>query len=265
MAAILGAAVAILPGAGALAADLPPAIAASPVAPAALRDWSVIITPYMWASSLRGDTDLRGLHARVDVPFRQTMKELQFGAMGAADLRIGKFGAYFNGEYGKIASDKHISRMTLGVSTKNYLVAGGVYYRIYETALGGNTVFGTPRLFAIEPTAGLRWTRLETKVRVGGLGLSNSESWLDPFAGTRASYDLNDRWNFAVEADVGGFGLGTRLSLNGQAAFGYRTTMLGVPTTLKVGYRILHQDYRNGSFQWKVTQHGPIVGASMQF
>lgn len=264
-AAIIGAAAAIVPGAGAQAADLSPTIAASPMPPTALRDWSLTITPYMWASSLKGNTVLRGIHARVDVPFSQTMKELQFGVMGAADLRVGKFGAYINGEYGKIASDKHISRLTLGVGTKNYLISGGVYYRIYETALGGNTVFGTPRVFAIEPTAGLRWTNLETKVRVGSFGLSNKESWLDPFVGTRLSYDLTDRWNFALEADVGGFGVGSRLSLNAQAAFGYRTTLLGVPTTLKAGYRILHQDYRDGGFQWKVTQHGPIVGASMQF
>jgi len=263
-AAIIGAATAILPGAGTHAADLAP-VAASPTPPAALRDWSLTITPYMWASSLKGDTAFRGIRAPVDVPFSQTMKELQFGVMGAADLRIGKFGAYINGEYGKIASDKHISRLTFGVGTKNYLISGGVYYRIYETALGGNTVFGTPRVFAIEPTVGLRWTELETKVRLGSLALSNKESWLDPFVGTRLSYDLTDRWNFALEADVGGFGVGSRLSLNGQAAIGYRTTLLGVPTTLKAGYRILHQDYRDGGFQWKVTQHGPIVGAAMQF
>lgn len=254
-----------LPASGAAAADLTPAVTPKVAGPVSLRDWSLTVSPYMWGSSLKGDAGVKGLHARVDVPFRETMKELQFGAMGAVELRRGNLGAYINGEYGKVASDKHISRLTLGVGMKNYLVSAGAFYRIYEAELGGNTVFGTPRVFAIEPTVGVRWTRLSTKLRVGGLGISGSESWLDPFVGTRVLYDLTDRWNVAVEADVGGFGVGSRLSVNGQAFLGYRTTMLGLPTTLRAGYRVLHQDYRDGGFQWKVTQHGPIVGASIQF
>jgi hypothetical protein len=264
-AALVGSTTAVLAPVAAKAADLVPIATPSPVAPAIARDWALTITPYLWASSLEGDTVLRGFKARVDVPFSQTLKEMQFGVMGAADLRVGKFGVYFNGEYAKVASDKRISRLTLGVGTKNYLVSGGIYYRLYEAALGGDTVFGTPRLFAIEPTVGLRRSKLETKVRSGAIAFSHNETWLDPFVGTRLSYDLSERWNFALEADVGGFGAGTRLSLNGQAAIGYRTTLLGVPTTLKAGYRVLHQDYRDGSFQWKVTQHGPIIGAAMQF
>jgi hypothetical protein len=265
-AALVGTA-SLLPAAVTRAADLAPAPAATPTlaTPMLARDWALTITPYMWASSLKGDAALYGLPARVDVPFSQTLKEMQFGVMGAADLRIGKFGAYINGEYAKVASDKHLSRLTLGVGMKNYLISGGVYYRLYEAALGGDTVFGKPRVFAIEPTAGLRWSSLETKVRRGNIALSMKQDWLDPFVGTRVTYDISDRWNFAMEADIGGFGVGTRLSVNAQAAIGYRTTMLGVPTTLRAGYRVLHQDYRDGNFQWKVTQYGPIFGAAMQF
>lgn len=255
----------ILPLSGVAAADLAPVVNAGTVAPVGPRDWSLTVTPYMWAASLNGDAGVRGLHGRVDVPFRETLKELQFGAMGAVELRRGNFGAYVNAEYNKVASDKHISRLTLGVGMKSYLFAAGVYYRVYEAELGGNTVFGTPRVFAIEPTVGARWTRLSSKLRVGGFGVSGSESWLDPFVGTRVLYDLTDRWNLALESDVGGFGAGSRLTFNGQAAFGYRTTVAGLPTTLRAGYRVLHQDYREGGFQWKVTQHGPIVGASIQF
>src|SRR5690606_14754911 len=138
-ATIVGAAT-LLPAGAASAADLAPVATPAPVTAAAARGWSLTITPYMWASSLKGDAALYNIPARVDVPFSQTLKELQFGVMGAADLRIGKFGAYLNGEYAKVASDKRLSRLTLGVGMKNYLVSGGVYYRIYEAALGGDTV-----------------------------------------------------------------------------------------------------------------------------
>jgi hypothetical protein len=255
----------ILPLSCVAAADQPAANNADRMAPVGLRDWSLTVTPYMWASSLNGDAGVKGLHARINVPFRETLKELQFSAMGAAEFRRGNFGAYVNGEYGKVSSDKHVARLTLGVGMKSYLLAAGVYYRVYEAQLGGNTVFGTPRVFAIEPMVGARWTRLTTKVSVDGLGTSGSERWLYPFVGTRLFYDLTNRWNVAVEADIGGFGVGSRLSVNAQSYLGYRTTVLGLPTTLRAGYRVLHQDYRDRGFQWKVTQHGPIVGASVQF
>ena len=68
-----------------------------------------------------------------------------------------------------------------------------------------------------------------------------------------------------MEADAGGFGAGSKLSLNGQVYLGYRTTLLGHNSILRVGYRALYQDYENGGFRWDVTQYGPVVGVSMQF
>lgn len=247
----------------AAAADMP--AARNSPAPALPSHWTVSVSPYLWAASLNGDAAAFGFRRNVVVPFQDTLKELNFGAMGNVEVGNGTFGAYVNGEYVDVSSHARLGGLNLGVGMRSTQVAAGAYYRIYEAALGGLTFSGAPRVFALEPTAGVRWSRLTGRLGFGGLHISHSESWLDPYAGMRAHLDLTDRWNLMLEGDVGGFGVGTRLSLNGQAYLGYRTEMLGRPTILRVGYRALYQDYRDGSFQWKVTQHGPVVGATIQF
>ncbi|SEG66051.1 hypothetical protein [Bosea lathyri] len=260
-------------GVAALLTMAPPAKAADPaparntevVAPVVQRDWTITISPYLWAASLNGDASVFGIRTHVDVPFRDTLENLDLGVMGNVEISRGAFGAYVNGEYVDVSNDARIGPFNIGVGMKSYLVSAGAFYRVYQSELGGNTVFGAPRVFALEPTVGARWTRLTGSLRLGGLHASDSESWLDPFVGARIHLDLTDRWNLFMEGDVGGFGAGSRLSLNGQALLGYRTTLLGYKSIIRAGYRVLHQDYREGGFQWKVTQHGPIVGASIEF
>ncbi len=153
---------------------------------------------------------------------------------------------------------------------KTTILAAGAYYRVYDLALGGDTVFGEPRHFTVEPTVGIRWTKLEAHADAGFTSANKSADWLDPFVGMRLSTDLSDRWNLAGEADIGGFDIGSKLAVNAQAYLGYRTYMFNHPTILRVGYRVLSQDYETddftgNKFRWDVTQHGPVLGFSMRF
>lgn len=231
----------------------------------AQKDWSLTVTPYLWAASLNGNAAAFGIRREVDVPFRDTLKNLDFGFMGNVEYRRGRAGAYINAEYTKVSSNAHLGPLNIGVSMRSALVGAGLFYRIFEAELGDRTVFGTPRVFAIEPTAGARWTSMTARVHLGVLHVSEQEGWVDPFVGARFSYDLTDRWNVFVESDVGGFGVGSRFSVNAQAILGYRLLLAGYQTTLGIGYRVLKQDYRDGGFQWNVTQHGPLIGASIRF
>lgn len=231
--------------------------------------WHVIFSPYVWGASLNGTAGLYGHTTDVDVPFSETLKNLDLSVMGNIEITNGVVGAFFDGQYTKTSQDEDLRDHTLGLDIKSTTLTGGVYYRIFEQSLEGNTVFGKQRVFAIEPTLGIRWTQLEATLSTGPYVLKRKSNWTDPFIGARVFYDINDRWNIFAEADVGGFGAGTRISANGQAYLGYRTFVFDVPTTLRVGYRVLYQDYRNddtaSKFKYDVTQHGPVVGLSMQF
>lgn len=236
----------------------------------AIKPWTVIVSPYIWAASMKGNASLGGHDTTVDVPFKDTFQHLKFALMGAVELTDGRWGVYFNGETVKTEQDEAVGTRQLGLSTTMSMIAGGAYYRVYESRLGGNTAFGTPRIFAIEPTAGLRWTRLSARLATGPISVEKGVDWTDPFVGVRLSADVSERWNIFAEADVGGFRSGRKVSVNAQVYAGYRTMFLGRPTILRAGYRVLHQNYETAdftghTFRWDVTQHGPVLGLSMHF
>ncbi len=231
--------------------------------------WRVIVSPYLWGASLKGDVGLFGRSTDVDMPFRKIFDNLDAGVMGNIEIGNGVFGAYVDGQYVKTSQDADIRRHELDLDVTTTVVAGGVFYRLYDQPLEGATLFGDRRTFAIEPTAGLRWTRIKAGIDIDRFGLSRKVEWTDPFVGARVLYDIDDRWNLAAEADVGGFGAGTKLSANGQIYLGYRMRVFEVPTMLRIGYRALYQDYdRDDSrdrFKYNVTQHGPVIGFSVVF
>jgi hypothetical protein len=234
------------------------------------REWSIIVSPYVWAASLDGDASLAGLDSNVDIPFSDIFKHLDLAAMGNVEVTNGLFGFYFDGQYVQTSQDEDLADFEVGLKIKTTILAAGAYYRVYDLALGGDTVFGEPRHFTVEPTVGIRWTKLEAHADAGFTSANKSADWLDPFVGMRLSTDLSDRWNLAGEADIGGFDIGSKLAINAQAYLGYRTYMFNHPTILRVGSRVLSQDYETddftgNKFRWDVTQHGPVLGFSMRF
>lgn len=243
----------------ATAADL----SISNAAPIEQREWKVIISPYVWGAGLKGNSSILGVPAHIDVPFDKTLRNLDFALMGSIEITNGTFGVYIDGQYADVSKDETIRSVQIGTGMTSTTMSAGVYYRMFESQLGGDTTFGTPRTFAIEPTIGVRWTKLSAALEGLGHHISASDSWTDPFVGTRMSLDLSNRWNLAMEGDVGGFG--SRLSLGGQAYLGYRTKLLGHDSIVRAGYRALYQDYESKDFDWKVTQHGQVVGVSMHF
>lgn len=231
--------------------------------------WRVIFSPYVWGASLNGSAGLLGRSTDVNMPFREIFENLDMSFMGNVEVNNGTFGFYIDGQYVKTSQDESLRDNELSLDIKTTSLSGGAFYRIYEQQLEGTTLFGGQRIFAIEPTIGVRWTKLEAGLEVERFSGSRKVEWTDPFIGTRVFYDINDRWNIFAEADIGGFGAGTKLSANGQIYLGYRTLVFDVPTTFRVGYRALYQDYKDNDtvskFKYDVTQHGPVIGLSVSF
>ncbi len=258
----------IAPTASALAADV---IAPAP-AQSEFQDqqrWRVIFSPYVWGASLTGNAGLMGRSTSVDVPFKDILNNLDMSFMGNIEITNGTYGAYFDGQYTKTSQKEDVLDRQLGLDITSTTLTGGVFYRIYQHDLDGLTYYGRQRVFAIEPTAGIRWTQIKAKLNVDPFTESRQANWTDPFIGTRVLYDIGERWNISAEADIGGFGAGTKLSANGQIYLGYRTRVFNLPTIWRVGYRALYQDYHDDDsrekFKYDVTQHGPVVGWSVQF
>lgn len=264
----LASALMVTPMASAVAADI--------IAPAPVQNefqdqqrWRVIFSPYVWGASLNGKAGLLGFSTDVDVPFKDILSNLDMSFMGNVEITNGTFGAYFDGQYTKTSQEEDVLHEKLNLEIISTTLSGGVYYRIYQQNLDGLTYFGRQRVFAIEPTAGIRWTQIKATLNVGPFSETRKTNWTDPFVGTRVVYDIGERWNISAEADIGGFGAGTKLSANGQIYLGYRTKLFDLPTIWRVGYRALYQDFRDDEgrekFKYDVTQHGPVIGLSIIF
>ena len=233
-------------------------------------DWSVVVSPYAWLASLDGKAGLAGFRTEVDVPFSEALDHLDLAVFGEVEVRSGRWGLLFDGQHIKTSQDEELLSQTLDLGITKSHAQGAVFYRIYDSPQGGDTVTGAPRRFTVDPMIGLRWNRLKADVEILGLSGSRRAEWTEPFVGVKSSWDVSPRWNLAGEADVGGFGVDSKTSANAQASLGYRTMLLQRPTLLRAGYRVFHQEYKTGDFtgqvfHWDVTQHGPVVGLSVAF
>lgn len=234
------------------------------------RRWKIIVSPYVWAASLKGHANVAGRRTNVDMPFSEILKNLDFSMMGNVEVTNGLYGAYFDGQYTKTSQNENFRSFKLGADITSTTLSAGAFFRAVEVPLDGMTLFGNQRVFAIEPTAGVRWTHLKADFKLDEWSVSRKMEWTDPFVGARIYTDFTDRWNLFAEADVGGFGVGSDLSAQGQAYLGYRTHIFNQPALLRFGYRALYQDYKGDEilghqFKWNVTQHGPVVGMSFVF
>lgn len=233
-------------------------------------DWSVKVTPYVWAASLDGEMDLSGFHTPVDVPFSDIFDHLDLAVLGEVEVTRGRWGLVVDGQYVRTSQEEELLAQQLDLGITNAWATAAVFYRIYDSPQGGDTVSGEPRRFVVEPMAGVRWTKLKANIEAPGRSVSKESDWTEPFVGVRSSLDLTDRWTVLGDAKVGGFGYGDKQSAEAQLLLGYRLTLLGQPSMIRGGYRVLHQEYSTGdftgqTFRWDVTQQGPIIGLSMEF
>lgn len=231
-------------------------------------EWSVIVSPYLWAAALSGNSSIGPYNVPARVSFPTIVSNLDLALMGNVEVTNGRYGAYIDGQYTNVGKDVTVDGANVRFASTSSMLTLGGFFQAWSMEKPGNTVYGKSRTISLEPTFGLRWTQISAAVDpvVG----KRNQNWVDPFIGVRVNADLSDRWNLFGEGDIGGFGIGSRFSANLQAYFGYRTFVFRKPTILRFGYRLWYQNYVNGSdgndrFAWNVMQHGPVVGLSMVF
>ena len=97
----------------------------------------------------------------------------------------------------------------------------------------------------------------------GGLAhVRSSEEWVDPIVGFRGEITWAKNWTGRVEADIGGFGVGSDFSWNVLGAVSYS---LGEHWSLSLGWRFLDVDYRNGAYVLDAELSGPLLAVTFTF
>ena len=67
--------------------------------------WELSVTPYLWATALKGDVGLGRTEADVDASFNDILDNLNGALMLEAELRKGRFGLISDTVYANLEDD----------------------------------------------------------------------------------------------------------------------------------------------------------------
>jgi hypothetical protein len=257
---VIAAAVVLLTSAPLLAADLVPV---PPPQPTLLSTGpSFSFTGYAWAAALDGRAStLPPLPAaNLDLSFGDILKNMNVGLMGAAEMRIGRWGFLADAMLSQVTPDGSLPGpyfSSAKVRSQTLTLQIGILYRIY-----------TDETFDLDVGAGLRFWNLDSELKIapGSLNLrihhSDSANWLDPVIAARMTARLGGPWSVTLAGDIGGFDFASRLTWQALGTVNYQWNDNWV---FRAGYRALYVDYRKGNFLYDTTMHGPIIAATYRF
>jgi hypothetical protein len=279
---------------------------AAPAAPGS--PWTFRFTPYGWMTFMSGSQTVKGRTVAVDtnvfkmfsdsqtlIPFmgyfeaRYQDRVALFVDLMYANLTAGQSSTH--GFSGPAASGSLASAVSINYETLTVQFGGayevtrvgpdrgaegpgmsGVGQTAFDVLVGGRYWYQKADLtLNLNGSLNVNTADLELSAdRTKAFARSGSVNWVDPFVGARIRHRLAPGQDLEVEADIGGFGIGSRISWQALAAYSFDIGNTGsVNWAGVVGYRALYVDYSQGSgsslFEVNQLQHGPLFGVSARF
>ena len=253
----------VLPAAAAAhETDAPPAPAPTTDAPSAApapapKKWEFATIGYVFFAGAYGTTTPRDPLSPVDLhlTFGDVMKSFKFAFMGAAEARkdrlvfLGDLMWVHLGEgKGLTASDRNFADVKIDSKTTAITALAG--YRVVNHPSVTVDVLAGGRLNGNKQAVDYRGTPLDVSAKV-------SKTWVDPVLATRIRAPLGGKFGLALYGDVGGFGIGSKLTWQGMATADYR---ISHEMSAGLGWRYFKINYHDSDgFRYNVAQSGPIV------
>jgi hypothetical protein len=226
----------------------------------------------IWVAGMEGDATVRGNKSAVSASPADSLEAiLDFGDRSWTGNVVGNYGRWgFRAAGMTLRLGDEVDATTAGrsVSAGLGLDLGQLDVSYCVKRCPAGTTCGCPASLAYEVFAGLRYFFLETELGVvgGGPGVRGSQDFVDPIVGGRITWDLGNRWSFDVEADIGGFGVGSDFTWQARAGARYRIARW---FSAEAGMKVLDIDYSNGSgaslFEWDVLMWGPYLALNFHF
>ena len=91
---------------------------------------------------------------------------------------------------------------------------------------------------------------------------SLTERWVDPYLGISGRYDLTKAFYVTARADVGGFDVGSKVTVQAYGGLGCQITRR---IYSELGYRYLFDDYDSDGFLYRVSTYGPQITTGITF
>lgn len=209
----------------------------------------VELLPYLVIPGMSGEVTVRGLSSEsINTSGSGTFSHLQFGFMARTGISYNRWFAGTDTVY-------------MGLGGSNDAVNAGFDQWIAELS-GGYRVH--PRIALL---GGVRYTSLSADLKLKGplqTHFRSSEVWWDPFIGGVGNVPIGKKFNASARLDVGGFGAGSRISVNAEPALNWLFTKR---LTGMVGWKFFYQDYVNSAdkFEYDVLTQGPLLGLAIHW
>jgi hypothetical protein len=243
------------------AADFAPPAPASVVAP--VSDTEFRITPFFWASGIKGDVRTRARlpTVGVDVPFKDIFENLDFAAMVAGEYRNGRWGVLADLAYVAVSVeaerdfiDRAPGFTEAEVKSKILNATATGFYRFCECRGLNADILAGARVWSVATDVDLS---IGDVVTVSG---GTTRTWIDPVAGLRLRADLGGGFGLSGYGDIGAGSSRLTWQLRGTIDYSFNERW-----SASVGYRHLAVDYRKNSYVFDTALSGPITGVSYKF
>lgn len=222
--------------------------------------WDFKSAAYLWVSSTHLSYDTPTGIVESDISFADSLKDLDFGLVLAAEASRGRW---------KLGTELMYSRTTASGPFTGGTEFSEVDSRSESTFL---TLEGSYAIVEDEPVAvdlgvGLRYIRLDVDTTlVAGTSptvvSSSLDEWAEPLIVGRLRYQFSSEWYGVLYADSGvNSGGNSGSSWQVVATVGYR---LNERVNIQGGWRHFVVDTNNES-DLKMELSGPIIGATMSF
>jgi hypothetical protein len=206
-------------------------------------DWEYQISIYSWIVDQEGTVTIRGTSIPVDIILDDFSKLWRRSLNGRIQARYENWLILFDARYIVLRDE--------GVDIDIVLLdlLGGYRLASFFDVMFGGRYFNTNADLTSEE----------------GEKFSGKKGWFDPVVGARLIIPLTRGLYIITRGDVGGFGVGSKLSWQVLGAIDWRIANF----SLAAGYRMWDVDYESGSdeslFRYNVTTKGPGIGFTVHF
>jgi hypothetical protein len=229
-----------------------------------------------WLPHAPVDINIDGNDIELPESLKTILRSMKFTTMLRLNAHKGPLGFFVNpifykGEYDNIVIHTPIEDLDGDLQESVWLVDYGISYEIARWDLGKD---GKSRVVTLEPYAGFRyfWDNLRVTVEPGiiedGFVTRKKLRSNSPIIGLQSGIQLNDKWDFRLVGDYGGFSVNHMDNTYQMAGyFHYGFKIRTVDATAYLGYRFLHLDleHEGESVTLAADIKGPLLGIGFTF
>ena len=211
--------------------------------------WDFSLRPYLFLSGLSGSVTAGPLTIPINSGFGDLVDHLRIGGFLAFTAEKEKWGFYADFQYISLVG-KGTGGLNAELELENLIAEADVSFR------PGNAP-------TLKFMAGLRLYSVEQTLRIRDNQLPPANTTVvDPILGAHGVWELNERWDFELRGDIGGFGVSSEFTYQLLALFHWDiSNSLNVP----FGYRILGYQIQTDDIRMDTRMSGLVLGLDFRF